>query len=215
MNASSVRIVTATAASYSCIFATSSHLLWPTSDSRANLKAISSIHSLLSTVLGVRALLNIWPIEEDQPSSSGDVQTETYLDDSRNPLIAGKSTLGTAVTRFETGYLLYDNIALPLVTQSEIKRDCKSLLAATISHLLHNEPLLVIHHVGILSGLGTLQSYIRSGDERGIWIIVAMILMRASDPVLHCGGRGSRPARLMHVSTCCWPPCFQSAGLVL
>ena len=181
MDASPVRVVSATKITYSCIFAASKYFSCPTNDLRANLKAISSVHSVLTTLLGLTALLDVWSVDGISERSDKTIANQHLLDDSQNHLIVGKSSLGNAVTSFETGYLLYDNIALLLVTQSELK---SSSLEA-ISHLVRNEPLLVIHHVGIAGGLGILQTYISKGQERGIWIIVALILMRASDPVLH------------------------------
>ena len=185
MDASPAHIVSVTAVTYSCIFAGSNYLSWPTNNPRANLKAISSAHSVLTTALGLKALLDRWPVEVDSAGSSIHHSSSRYLDDTRNPLIAGRSLLGNAVTSFETGYLLYDNIALLLVTRSELQNGASRSMGAALSHLIRKEPLLVIHHLGILAGLGILQTYITQGRERGIWIIVAFILMRASDPVLH------------------------------
>ena len=178
------RVVTATAATYACIFAGSQYFSWPTENPRANLKAISSLHSIVTTAVGLAALLESWPVDTtaDSPSHKA---SNRYLDDRQNPLISGRSNLGNAVTSFETGYLLYDNIALFLVTRSEVRNSFSSPSVAALSHLVKKEPLLVVHHVAILSALGILQTYIAKGNERGIWIIVAFILMRASDPVLH------------------------------
>ena len=185
MDASPAHIVSLTAATYSCLFAASRYSSWPTHNSRANLKAISSLHSVATTAIGLAALLDAWPVAEEPAISSVYTSSKKYLDDSRNPLIAGRSLLGNAVTSFETGYLLYDNIALLLVTKSELQNGANPSTAAALSHLVQKEPLLVIHHLGILTGLGILQTYIAQGRERGIWIIVAFILMRASDPILH------------------------------
>ena len=185
MDASPGRIVSVAAATYSCIFAASSLSSWPTDNSRANLKAISSLHSVATTAIGLAALLDVWPVEEEPAGSSVHASSNKYLDDSRNPLIVGRSSLGNAVTSFETGYILYDNIALLLVTRSELQNAANPSTGAALSHLLRKEPLLVIHHLGILTGLCILQTYIAQRRERGIWIIVAFILMRASDPILH------------------------------
>ena len=185
MDASPSRVVTATAATYSAIFAASRYLSWPTENPRANLKAISSIHSIVTAAVGLAALLEVWPVDSTHANSSKRMSSNAYLDDRQNPLISGKSRLGNAVTSFETGYLLYDNLALFLVTRSEVQSDSLSPSVTALSHLVRKEPLLVVHHVAILTGLGILQTYIARAKERGIWIIVAFILMRASDPVLH------------------------------
>ena len=141
MDANPISIVPATTITYSCIFVASKYFSWPTHDLRANLKAVSSVHSVLTTLLGLTALLDGWSVDGNSGRSDGTIKSQNYLDDSQNQLIVGKSSLGNAVTSFETGYLLYDNIALLLVTRSELK---SSSLEA-ISHLLRNEPLLVIH----------------------------------------------------------------------
>jgi hypothetical protein len=140
---------------------------------------------VVTTAIGLAALLDVWTVEEESTGSSVHTFSNQYLDDSNNPLIVGRSSLGNAVTGFETGYLLYDNIALLLVTRSELQNGANPSAGAALFHLVQKEPLLVIHHLGILTGLGILQRYIAQRRERGIWIIVAFIFMRASDPVLH------------------------------
>lgn len=181
MNATPVRVVSATTITYTCILAASRYLSWPTTDPRTNLKAISSAHSILTTALGLTALLGVWTIDTDFTTPDTIVKSDVYLDDTQNHLIVGKSALGNNVTGIETGYLLYDNIALLLVVQRELQ----SSITGAFAHLVRKEPLLVVHHLGLLTAFGTLQVYVAKGRERGIWIIVALMLMRASDPVLH------------------------------
>ena len=37
-----------------------------------------------------------------------------------------------------------------------------------------------LHHVGVGGALGVLQWYIAGGRERGVWVVVAFLLMNAS-----------------------------------
>lgn len=182
---SPTKIVFTTAATYSFLLAGSWLASWPTKDSRANLKAISSVHSLVIIAFGVAALLDKWPVDVDSWRCGKDLSKHEYLDDTQNPLIFGESSLGNAVTGFETGYLLYDTIALLYVTQRELPNGSKRKAAVAISQLARNEPLLLVHHIALLAALGILQVYIACGRERGVWIIDAFILIRATDPVLH------------------------------
>ena len=151
-----------------------------TSDPRAirkHIRAISALHST-STTFAALYLLNFdpWPVPAAQSDRTLD---SDHPDDRANPIISGKSVRGNLVTAWETGYLVYDTLAL--------------LYASSKSHPSHNplvtlsknDPVFLTHHVVLIVALGYLQTYIAKGRERGVWVIIAFILMNASSPLLH------------------------------
>lgn len=110
-------------------------------------------------------------------------------------MIAGHSALGNAVTGLETGYLLFDSLALvylshrslasrkPAATRTGGARG--AALIPALRHLAKREPLIFFHHVSLGLGLAVLQNFIASGRERGAYIVVTFILMNASTPLLN------------------------------
>ena len=85
---------------------------------RTDIKAISSIHASIATILAIVALWQKWhvPIEDVLIESNSQRESEhpKRLDDQGNVLIYGKSALANAITSWETGYLIYDLGALTL-----------------------------------------------------------------------------------------------------
>ena len=137
---------------------------WRSDDIRTNVKAISSAHAILTSGLVLYALSQPWPMSFKASIRSSN-PGQLYLDESRNPMIHGHSRLGNAITSLETAYLLYDTFALVLSRQKD--------------------PVMVGHHLAFLVALGSLQVYIARGRERGVWIILVLLLMNASNPLLH------------------------------
>ncbi|KAK3058759.1 hypothetical protein LTR09_000324 [Extremus antarcticus] len=180
MDSRPLRIVSATAIAYIAAFIgfRHSHILY---DRTAALKAISSFHSTLTAIFGIIALSQPWPIR------MRDVKQHVkpgQLNDSRNPIIFGQSAFGNAVTAIETGFLLYDTIATLIIHYEEYctKKQLSWIDATKL--LFRKEPVTLWHHLSILTALGYFQIYCLKGQERGVWIIVAFILMNASTPIM-------------------------------
>lgn len=175
-------IVSATALTYTSLLAGSQ---WLHLDYNTASKAVSSFHSVISSVASVYALSRPWKIQAKAAPGT----PTSYLDDSTNPLIFGYSRLGNAITSCETGYLLYETIrkvSRQLQTVPKDKAQNAFLLA------LRKEPLMMTHHFSLLLALGILQVYISKERERGIWIIVAFEIMNASTPFLHLRWRARK-----------------------
>lgn len=152
-------------------------------------KLISATHSVLVTLLAGVALIRTWTVPN---TSSQDTTALTdsrigrigpgTLNDTQNPLISGTSKFANFVTAWETGYLIYDTAALILL--SYWKDKSQSLLQAVFS-CTRDSPIFMFHHIAIASALFYLQHYISMGREKGLQIIMAFLLMNASNPLLH------------------------------
>ncbi|KAL8906371.1 MAG: hypothetical protein Q9207_002083 [Kuettlingeria erythrocarpa] len=108
-----------------------------------------------------------------------------YPDDSKNPLLQSRSTLGNAITAIECGYLLQDTISL---LREAGARRCLAHPGSqsTLRSLLqYADKTLLFHHVGIAFALLVLHLYIHQDRERGIYIIVQFLLMNSSTPILN------------------------------
>jgi len=145
------------------------------------IKAISAGHAVLTSLLAVYVLRQPqWKTSTNLSSlHSGDSSTAGgNLDDSFNPLIQGRSALGNAIMALETGYLLYDTCAIASM-QARRQGPSPGVWA------LRSSPIMMGHHILLGSALLCLQAYIAQARERGIWVIVAFLLMNASTPLLH------------------------------
>ena len=130
----------------------------------ASLKAVSTLHSILTTILAISAL---------RGQQWTHVKETAYPDDTSNPLISTHSEFLNAITALETGYLVSDTVAL---------------LSGPRLHNGKSPPLdkvLLTHHTLIGTALLLLQYYIARGREKGIYIIVRFLLMNASTPFLN------------------------------
>lgn len=97
--------------------------------------------------------------------------------DSDLPIIATKSSFGNAIMALETAYLLQDSVLLRYVF-----RKSKRLVQAG---MVPGSPLgrhLSWHHAGLTLPLITLQWYISKGREKGILVLVMLMLMNTSSP---------------------------------
>lgn len=92
------------------------------------------------------------------------------------PIITTRSEFANAIAALETAYLLQDSVILFYASKLH-RRSGGSTKGLNIKHLAY-------HHVGLIAALGLLQVYIAQGREKGILIIVMMMLMNASSP---CG----------------------------
>jgi TLC domain len=163
------------------------------------IKSISAAHAALTSALAILLLRQSqWRAPEElQDPVFRDPSTQTSsLDDSSNPIIQMRSPFGNAITALETGYLLYDMRAM-ISTYS--RRPESSPLALA----MRSSPVMMAHHILLGSALLYLQVYIAQARERGIWIIVALLLMNVSNPLLHARWllrRNGKDSRLMDLS---------------
>lgn len=142
-------------------------------------KAISTIHSSLLTVLALYALRQKpWRSSLPSKNLSGTSKENIagsggYPDDSRNPFITARSEFANSITAIEAGYLIQDIAVL--------------LIEAHLQDGGSNTPdkTLITHHFGIGSALLLLHYYIARGREVGIYVIVMFLLMNSSTPILN------------------------------
>ena len=156
---------------------------------RAKIKAISALHSITTTLVALYVLrYTQWDVTassaesylHSSPAKGG--AKNGNLDDSNNPIIAGRSTIANGLTAWEAGYLTYDTCAL--ICDSYARSNKKSLVSS-VSRLSKESPIFLAHHVALISALLYLQTHIATGREKGLWVIVAFLLMNASNPLLH------------------------------
>ncbi|KAL8917534.1 MAG: hypothetical protein Q9208_007895 [Pyrenodesmia sp. 3 TL-2023] len=175
----------------------------------AVIRATSALHSSATTIFAAYFLYRCraqW-LEAGSPSAGGPVmKSDTrpegsayvrqkvvgaaghggrYPDDSTNPVLQSRSTLGNAITAIECGYLLQDTISL-LREAGLRRRLAQPGSQSTLRSLLkYADRTLLFHHVGIAIALLVLQYYVHQDRERGIYIIVQFLLMNSSTPVLN------------------------------
>ncbi|KAL9586417.1 MAG: hypothetical protein Q9212_000932 [Teloschistes hypoglaucus] len=159
-------------------------------------KATSAVHSSLTTILAAYFLYRYRIQHQGAPPASAKesliarqgaaAEVSRYPDDSHNPAIQTRSSLGNIITAFECGYLLQDIFALlweaRLRSHMVGSNNDQTLLRMILSHA---DKTLLTHHVGIGIALLVLQHYIHGGRERGIHIIVQLVLMNSSTPLLN------------------------------
>jgi hypothetical protein len=146
----------------------------------ASREAISIFHCTSMTILTVICL------SKELPSTiSARPNHEQPVADRDLPLITRKSEFANSLTAIETAYLLQDSVVLLLAARSKrtfkktsstgkISR-AKALRGLNLRHLGW-------HHALLGSAFFVLQVYIAQDREKGILIIVAMLLMNASSP---------------------------------
>lgn len=159
----------------------------PLNELRTRVKAISATHSLLTTALCLYVLkYGEWPVHGENITGTdprlNQLDATTRLDDSRNPIIAGTNSFANALTAFETGYLIYDTGAL--LAEAHLKYNTKGAIS-TVTTLCKRSPVFLAHHLALISAFMYLQHYISNDREKGLWVIVAMLAMNASNPLLH------------------------------
>ena len=180
------KVVPVTCSTYAVIFALLVRYQQDPLRVRELIKSISTIHATVTTGAALCALSSTeWPIQNNhKENNERDLsrKSKTALDDSENPLIWGLSPFGNAITSFETGYLTYDTAALLYAAHAAAPSQG---LKAALQRMLITSPIFVAHHLALLTALGSLQIYISKGSERGVQVIVAFLLMNASNPLLH------------------------------
>lgn len=149
-------------------------------------EAISAFHCTLITCLSfheLRRRRDDWasPLHS---SAFAQKEDELRIDGARANngaelrIIRARSTLGNSITALETGYLLQDAVVLVLAAWLRRRRTGGSQLKAVFEGIRWR--VLVWHHGGLAGALGVLQWYIACGREKGILVILMLMLMNAS-----------------------------------
>ncbi|MCJ1320283.1 hypothetical protein MMC15_005621 [Xylographa vitiligo] len=148
-------------------------------------EALSLIHCTVATALSLACLRQqrdaLFPrLPPGVPSSQSLSNVDPRVSESALPLIATRSAFANAITAFETGYLLSDSLILlysvRLARRSNVAAKSKQrLVGLNMRHLAY-------HHAGLSAALLYLQWYIYHGREKGVLVIVMMMLMNASSP---------------------------------
>lgn len=100
--------------------------------------------------------------------------SDEEMQDRDLPIITTRSDFANAITALETAYLLQDSAILFYASKLP-RRVGGSTEGLNIKHLAY-------HHAGLTAALGILQVYIAQGREKGVLIVVMMMLMNASSP---------------------------------
>ncbi|KAI6778125.1 uncharacterized protein J7T54_001929 [Emericellopsis cladophorae] len=140
-----------------------------------HVRAISASHGILVTILSIIALRQEhWQLPHADPVPPRDVvDGDGNLDDAANPMIQGRSRLANMITSWEAGYLVYDTWAMAYALPKAVGRSARP------------SPVMITHHALIGAGLLYLQLYVARGNERGVRVILGLLLMNASNPLLH------------------------------
>lgn len=185
MAASPFTIIATSTATYTSLLALSHSLSHPSPDAEAPLKAISSLHATVTTGLALAALAAPWPVDRALPPLHLGLGRSAF-DDAATPLIAGRSALGNAVTAWEAGYLLFDSLALVWLSRPRPRSGAGVRDVGTaVVRCARDDPFIFVHHTTLFAGLAVLQYFISHGRERGVWVVVAFVLMNASTPLLN------------------------------
>ncbi|MCJ1284955.1 hypothetical protein MMC26_004292 [Xylographa opegraphella] len=177
-------LLTSTAA-----YASTFYLSLSTSPTPARLaktrEALSFLHCSVAAVLSLACLRQhsdaLFPaLPPAAPPSQSPSGADPRASEAALPLIATRSAFANAITAFETGYLLSDSLillyAVRLARSSDVAVKGKQrLVGLNMRHLAY-------HHVGLSAALLYLQWYIHFGREKGVLVIVMMMLMNASSP---------------------------------
>ena len=145
-----------------------------------SIKAISTLHSTILTILAISTLRQLqWessetPAELSNSSKAHIAGSSGYPDDSHNPFITARSEFANTITAIEAGYLLQDIFVLLHEARLHGGVSSKRL-----------DKTLMTHHIGIGSALLALHYYISRGREAGVYVIVMFLLMNSSTPVLN------------------------------
>ncbi|KAG9239920.1 hypothetical protein BJ878DRAFT_484312 [Calycina marina] len=156
-------------------------------------EAISVLHCTLVTLLSAYELhtqskdWNTFPVSRIQISAlkHDAIQTSSGAN---CPLIATHSALGNSITALEMGYLVQDAVILVIAARVRAR--------GSGTRLVKEIPWRVLgwHHAGLSGALAVLQWYIARGREKGIMVILMLMLMNASSvepPSVHCIGTWS------------------------
>ncbi|KAL8848483.1 MAG: hypothetical protein Q9221_006485 [Calogaya cf. arnoldii] len=160
-------------------------------------KATSTLHSTVTTILAIY-FLHRCRVQWSEMGSRGTedsmakprttaarVHSGRYPDDSTNPILQTRSSLGNAITALECGYLLQDTISL--LREAYLRHGLvhPSFKPTLRSILKLADRTLLFHHISIATALLVLHRYIHQDRDRGIYIVVQFLLMNSSTPILN------------------------------
>jgi hypothetical protein len=134
-------------------------------------EAISIAHCTLMTILSLSCL------RQSNLSSLLSRNIGGEIPDRDLPIITTRSEFANAITALETAYLLQDSVVLFYAARvaRRVGRAAASTKGLNFTHLAW-------HHAGLSAALGLLQVYIARSREKGVLIVVMMMLMNASSP---------------------------------
>lgn len=148
-------------------------------------EAISVLHCTLVTLVAAYELRRQslgWDNNAIISTSGSNRPASKSYDDAINggggadcPLITTRSPLGNSITAFEMGYLLQDAVTLILAARLRARARGGNGLVKEI-----NWRVMGWHHAGLSSALAVLQWYIARGREKGIMVVLMLMLMNAS-----------------------------------
>jgi len=90
------------------------------------------------------------------------------------PLITTRSALGNSIAALEFGYLVQDAVVLIAAARRRARSSGRPFSKEI------NWTILVLHHGGLVSALALLQVYVARGREKGMMIVLMLMLMNAS-----------------------------------
>jgi hypothetical protein len=147
----------------------------------ATREALSLAHCTLMTILTVWTLYQYRTIIYPSPSSHGEFDLHASRNGAALPLITTRSPLLNTLTAVETGYLLQDSVVLYLGVAFR-RREANAGRTVKLRREL-NLAVVGYHHAGLSLAFVVLQWYVGHGKERGVLVIVMLMLMNASTPV--------------------------------
>ena len=169
-----------------------------TTDLHKSRELLSILHGTIITIATISALFRFSAAIFADPSLLG----TGYTRDIDLPLISTRSELLNCLAAIETGYLLADLLALGVILRDESKERRDGASSSAIdedrgdnrpdnpahvrSHVKGSASALVltIHHLLLLCGLSVLHLFfISRGRERGVLVIVMLLLLNASNPL--------------------------------
>ncbi|KAK9321350.1 hypothetical protein V1517DRAFT_176115 [Lipomyces orientalis] len=151
-------------------------------------EAISAVHSTLVTLLSLFELqrkYDDWA--PPRPFSSqtvhdDDIRRADVANGTGLKIITTRSNLGNCITAIETAYLVQDTVILIMGAQARLRnRHAGEKDMALVKEI--NWRVLMGHHVGLGTAFGILQRYIALDREKGILVILMLMLMNASTPI--------------------------------
>ena len=148
-------------------------------------EAISALHCTSMTILSLICLrrspaarLLVKPQLHERDVVAEHALSQTKPDTSL-PIITTRSTFANCLTAIETAYLLQDSFILLWLWRVRGSRG-RSSLAAGPPLKGFDLRVWAWHHAGLFSAFAVLQWYIARGKEKGVLIIVMLMLMNAS-----------------------------------
>ncbi|KAJ9659419.1 hypothetical protein H2198_003148 [Neophaeococcomyces mojaviensis] len=134
-------------------------------------EAISIFHCTFMTIASLACLR-----QSDVRNLLSSRVSDNEIPDRDLPIITTRSEFANSVIALETAYLLQDSVILFYASKLH-RRAGGSTKGLNIKHLAY-------HHAGLSAALVVLQVYTAQGREKGVLIIIMMMLMNASSP---CG----------------------------